>query len=235
MSSPRTTASIVLLTIVAAPALAQDQATAKKGEHFVQLLIDGKFDDAAATCDETMRAAMPADKLRQVWDQLAATHGPFLSKGEGTVAPYLQYKFVFVPCRWEKSRLRTRVVLDEEGRVAGLFFEPDPSAPPAETDPVEVKPVAERDVTVGQGEWALPATFSTPLKGAVRAGVVFVHGSGPNDRDETVGPNKPFKDLAWGLGPKGIAAMKAVLPPDMPVFAVGGAGPDNFGQYFAAG
>ena len=37
------------------------------------------------------------------------------------------------------------------------------------------------------------------------------------------------------LGPKGIKAMKAVLPPAMPVYAVGGANPDNFHEYFAAG
>jgi len=37
------------------------------------------------------------------------------------------------------------------------------------------------------------------------------------------------------LGPKGIKAMKAVLPPDLPLYAVGGANPDNFGDYFAAG
>ena len=37
------------------------------------------------------------------------------------------------------------------------------------------------------------------------------------------------------LAPKGIKAMKAVLPPAMPVYAVGGANPDNFGEYFAAG
>jgi 2-dehydro-3-deoxyphosphogalactonate aldolase len=37
------------------------------------------------------------------------------------------------------------------------------------------------------------------------------------------------------LGPKGIKAMKAVLPPDMPLYAVGGANPDNFSEYFAAG
>lgn len=37
------------------------------------------------------------------------------------------------------------------------------------------------------------------------------------------------------LGPKGIRAMKAVLPPELPVYAVGGANPDNFSEYFAAG
>lgn len=37
------------------------------------------------------------------------------------------------------------------------------------------------------------------------------------------------------LGPKGIKAMKAVLPPEIPLYAVGGANPDNFSEYFAAG
>lgn len=37
------------------------------------------------------------------------------------------------------------------------------------------------------------------------------------------------------LGPKGIKAIKAVLPKDMPLYAVGGANPDNFREYFAAG
>lgn len=37
------------------------------------------------------------------------------------------------------------------------------------------------------------------------------------------------------LGPKGIKAMKAVLPPAIPLYAVGGANPDNFGEYFAVG
>lgn len=37
------------------------------------------------------------------------------------------------------------------------------------------------------------------------------------------------------LGPNGIKAMKAVLPPDVPLYAVGGANPDNFNEYFAAG
>jgi 2-dehydro-3-deoxyphosphogalactonate aldolase len=37
------------------------------------------------------------------------------------------------------------------------------------------------------------------------------------------------------LGPKGIRAMKAVLPPDVPLYAVGGANPDNFSEYLDAG
>jgi 2-dehydro-3-deoxyphosphogalactonate aldolase len=59
-------------------------------------------------------------------------------------------------------------------------------------------------------------------------------------------PSEAFKAIRAGadglkffpaevLGPKGIKAMKAVLPPDLPLYAVGGANPDNFDDYFAAG
>jgi 2-dehydro-3-deoxyphosphogalactonate aldolase len=37
------------------------------------------------------------------------------------------------------------------------------------------------------------------------------------------------------LGPKGVKAMKAVLPPAIPLYAVGGANPDNFLEFFFAG
>ncbi len=37
------------------------------------------------------------------------------------------------------------------------------------------------------------------------------------------------------IGPVGVRAMRAVLPPQMPVYAVGGATPDNFAEYFTAG
>jgi len=37
---------------------------------------------------------------------------------------------------------------------------------------------------------------------------VLVQGSGPHDPDETIGPDKPFKDLAWGLSSHGVAVFR---------------------------
>ncbi len=37
------------------------------------------------------------------------------------------------------------------------------------------------------------------------------------------------------IGPAGLKAIRAVLPPDTKCYAVGGAGPENFDQWFAAG
>jgi len=36
----------------------------------------------------------------------------------------------------------------------------------------------------------------------------LVHGSGPNDKDESIGPNKIFRDLAWGLASQGICVLR---------------------------
>jgi hypothetical protein len=50
--------------------------------------------------------------------------------------------------------------------------------------------------------------MSIPKEGAPFPAVVLVHGSGPQDRDETIGPNKPFRDLAWALASRGIAVLR---------------------------
>jgi 2-dehydro-3-deoxyphosphogalactonate aldolase len=59
-------------------------------------------------------------------------------------------------------------------------------------------------------------------------------------------PSDAFKAIRTGatglkffpaevLGSKGIKAMKAVLPPALPLYAVGGANPDNFDEFFGVG
>jgi hypothetical protein len=86
-----------------------------------------------------------------------------------------------------------------------------PTAPPANYEPPAYADPAkfeETAVTVGSGDWALPGTLTMPKGNGPFPAVVLVHGSGPNDRDETLGPNKPFKDLAWGLATRGIAVLR---------------------------
>lgn len=66
----------------------------------------------------------------------------------------------------------------------------------------------EEDTEIGEMPWKLPATLSMPRGPGPHLAVVLVHGSGPNDRDESIGPNKPFLDLAWGLASRGVAVLR---------------------------
>lgn len=67
--------------------------------------------------------------------------------------------------------------------------------------------VKEKELAIENGSVKLPGTLC--IAGNKKAPiVVFVHGSGPNDRDETIGPNKPFKEIAEGLAKKGISSYR---------------------------
>jgi hypothetical protein len=141
--------------------------------------------------------------------QLPAQVGAFKQQGPARREQLQGYEIVLITCSFEKALLDARVVFDKEGKIAGLnFVPPAPPAkyePPAYADPAKFE---ETEVTVGSGEWALPGTLTKPKGDGPFPGLVLVHGSGPNDRDETLGPNKPFKDLAWGLATRGIAVLR---------------------------
>ena len=66
----------------------------------------------------------------------------------------------------------------------------------------------EKEVEIGKEPWRLPGTLSLPKGPGPFAAVILVHGSGPNDRDENLGPNNPFRDIAWGLASNGIAVLR---------------------------
>ncbi|MEV5964020.1 alpha/beta fold hydrolase [Kribbella sp. NPDC051952] len=65
----------------------------------------------------------------------------------------------------------------------------------------------EQDITLEADGRTVPGTLTLP-KEHPRIGVVLLAGGGPFDRDETAGPNKPLKDLAWGLASRGIAVLR---------------------------
>lgn len=71
----------------------------------------------------------------------------------------------------------------------------------------QAQTMEEVSFTVKNGTIELPGTL-TKAGDKDKPIVVLVHGSGPQDRDETVGPNKPFKDLAVGLAEYGVSSLR---------------------------
>jgi dienelactone hydrolase len=100
------------------------------------------------------------------------------------------------------------VVLTDSLQVSGFFLRP-PEPPPWDApDYVNEDAFHEVEVTVGSDPWILPGVLTVPEGNGPFPGAVLVHGSGPNDRDETIGGTRPFKDLAWGLASRGIAVLR---------------------------
>jgi len=179
----------------------------QRAQELLQLLVDGKFDEFVGAGTETMRAAFSADQARQAWLTQLVQLGTFQSIESSDVTPGDKFASVRLVCRFSKGRLTMRIVLDGQNRLSGLWFdavEPDWEPPTY----VDARSFREEEVTVSAGQFPLPGTLTLPNQPGRHPAVVLVHGSGPNDRDETVGANKPFRDLAWGLASRGVAVLR---------------------------
>jgi len=180
-----------------------------KARAFIDALSREDFEAAAKEFDATMMKVSGPDKLAEFWKQVPERMGAFKRQTAARRDRMGDYEIALVTCEFEKVTLDARVVFDKEKRIAGFQFVP--SLPPAKyesppyADPAKFE---EREVTVGNDPWTLPATLAVPKGEGPFPALVLVHGSGPNDRDETIGPNKPFQDLAWGLASRGIAVLR---------------------------
>jgi hypothetical protein len=209
--------SILLLLLLAGAAVvnAQQRIDTKSSGYvtsakvFVDLLAKKDFKSAVGYYDATMKTALPEDKLGEAWASLIKQAGALKRQTGTRTEESGGYTVVFVTCEFEKTSLDIKVVFNQAKQIAGLFFVPaNTSGEYSSPGYVKKGTFSERGVTVGPGEWALPGTLTVPKRPGSYPVVVLVQGSGPNDRDETIGPNKPFRDLAWGLASQGIAVLR---------------------------
>ena len=192
-----------------APGAPSKPTLGETGRAFVNLLRSGKHAAAHQHFAEKTAAAMPVDQLGALWPGLVKQLGEFKSVTRVQEAREGRFDVVRVTCQFASGGVDFKIVYDAERKVSGLWIQPPSPATDYEPpDYVDQSAFTEREVTVGAGEWALPGTLSLPKKGAPVAAVVLVHGSGPNDRDLSLSANKPFRDLAWGLASKGVAALR---------------------------
>jgi len=194
--------------------MAAQQAPQAIANDAVNDLAARRFSKVESRFDDRMQSAMPQEKLSAVWDSVLDKTGAFQHIVGSHVVEQQGYQVVFVTCEFKFASLDIRMAVNSRGQIAGLYFVPAGSAPAAQSwsAPDYAKPNSfhELDVTVDSGAWKLPGTLTLPNgKGSFPA-LVLVHGSGPEDQDESIGPNKPFKDLAWGLASQGFAVLRYV-------------------------
>ena len=192
------------------------------GRAFIEALASGDTAAAEAMEDDTMRKAAPAAALSQLWGQIVAQFGAFAGLGDVTTQVKPPYINATVQAAFANAAVPLIVTLDGNGRVAGFHLgEPVPAGSPASpsssavptaspSPAAYVRPEAftETAVIVGSPTWALPGTLSMPKGAGPFPAVVLLAGSGPQDRDETIGPNAPLRDIAGGLASSGIAVLR---------------------------
>ncbi|KOX18002.1 hypothetical protein ADK67_37255 [Saccharothrix sp. NRRL B-16348] len=194
------------------------------GVAVVELARAGRFAEIEKLFAPPLRALIDAEAVRAAWmtgiGAVSAVGQPVSeSAGTGLVQ-------VTVPVEGEHGALAVVMAIDDVGRLHGLQLAPAVTESWTPPPYAVLETFDEHDVTIGSGPLAVSGTVSLPWGDGPWPGVVLLSGGGPFDRDATTGPNKPLKDLAWGLASRGVAVVRfdkvththAALVADMPDF-----------------
>jgi dienelactone hydrolase len=178
----------------------------------LELARAGRFGELRERFAPQVRTMVTAEGLQGAWTAAIERLGAVTEVGTPMAESASGLTVVKVPITCERGGLTLIASVTASGDLVGLqlggpeALAPAPAwEPPAYADPTRFD---EREITLGSGDQAVPATIGLPRRSGRLPAVVLLAGSGPMDRDETIGPNKPFKDLAWGLASREVAVLR---------------------------
>ncbi len=179
----------------------------------VEMAGAGRFAEIREMFAASLRTMVSAEAIQLGWDGEVSRLGAVTAVGAAVTEPATAGMVtVRVPVTLEHGQIAVLISVAGDGSLTGLQLAPPESAapaapwePPAYADPASFH---EQDVTVGSGPLAVPGTLTLPSRPGPWPAVVMLVGSGPNDRDSTIGRNKPLKDIAWGLATRGVAVLR---------------------------
>lgn len=184
------------------------QTNLQRAATILQWMKDTQCDSIYACFDAKMQQAISSSQLKDMWTQVEQQLGPLEKEKEwkqdaidGTVVYYTDLKF-------QRAPLRLLVTFNADNKVSGLRLL---SVPPEEKPlaaPFDSVHLEESPIEVVSGNYKLPSTLTRPKGKTHLPIIILVHGSGPQDRDGSIGPNKIYRDIAWGLAAQGIAVLR---------------------------
>lgn len=174
-------------------------------EDVVANLNKGKYNRLYRCFDATMKENISKKQLEEVWENLVTSAGDLKSidniKTEDRDGGIRQTGIL----KFENSSVKMILSQNEDEKLSGLFITQLGYQPPSYALGLGT---GKKRINFFSDSLELEGELIIPIECNNCPVVILVHGSGPNDKDETIGPNKVFYDLAMGLASKGIATFR---------------------------
>ncbi|MGH7680939.1 MAG: alpha/beta fold hydrolase [Candidatus Eiseniibacteriota bacterium] len=179
-------------------------------EALLTFLKNRDYAGAFKLFDANMKAVVTEEKLKALWEVQLAPLGRLTAWTMAPIPPQQGFEVRVGTLKFENGGLQGTVAVDPKtGLISGFYVKPmTPS--PARTLAAYVDTTAFRavEVPVGREPYLLGGTLTIPKGPGPFPAAVLIHGSGPADRDETIGANRVFRDLAEGLSSHGVAVLR---------------------------
>ncbi len=180
-----------------------------KANSFFDLFVAGKFEEAHGYFSEEGKTKVSAENLKQFWTALENRLGKVKTIDATGSKTQGDFYAITVSGEFQYDSQDFVLVFDKSEKLVGMHLPPKAITyrAPGYADSTLYK---EKSTYIQTPGHQLAAVITVPKDGNSFPVVVLVHGSGPSDMDETIGPNKPFKDIAAGLAANGIASVRYV-------------------------
>lgn len=151
--------------------------------------------------DDKMDTLINGDQLEEILQSSLQGYGEVVQISDDIAQSGNTY---VVSIQMEKGYIDASVTFQGDSQICGLYLSPNlAQAYPLPND------ISEQEISFKATEKiTLSGTLCVPKGQTTYPLVIFVHGSGPCDRDETIGANQVFRDLAIQLAKKGIASYR---------------------------
>lgn len=204
------TKKIVFLFLILIPVLsirAQEDENLDRARQVFGYVQSGDGESIIAMSDDNIRKHVSAEIFANTFAQLEGQFGSFLLAKEWETRNIGNVILYTTDVQFEKMKLRFAVGFDSENKINSITFSPVQDEKKV-SQPIKTSKFNEESIQVITGDYKLSGILTIPTGIQNPPVVILVHGSGPHDRDETIGPNKPFRELAWGLADRGIAVIR---------------------------
>jgi hypothetical protein len=173
---------------------------------FIENLSAKNFNAAYNFFNKKVSEALPESKLSAIWQSLENNFGKYENIAEIKNFENKGYEIVIIKTKFEKGYLDMQVAVDANYKIAGFWIKPSEAPKYTLPDYVNTNKFTVKKVQIGK--FKLPGELTIPKGKGPFPGIILISGSGPSDMDESIGANKPFKDLAYGLSTMGIVVLR---------------------------
>ena len=199
---------VAAVLAAASPTSAQSPEQKAAASAFIDALIARNFVVLQSLAHQSMHEKITPEQWKALIDNLESKAGSVVRHSFYEAEMNRSYANIVHRIYFQKDSIGVRVVVDSLNFVGGFWLDPIkkvylfPAPPYADTTAFYEENVSLAD------EFPLPAVISVPKGSGPFPAVVLVHGSGPQDRDQTIGGNKVFRDIAWGLASRGVMVLR---------------------------
>lgn len=200
---------LFVLTLCPMTLMAQvSEESVQQAERVFSFLLHNQTDSLYALFDESVKAQLPREQLEGGLKQVERMMGSYQRHGEWERKQDERYEVLMSVVDFEDGQLACVVSFDDARHIQGLRIMPLPKEQTEINIPLPADAVEVDDTVRTGADIKLPCSVVLSGRSARPPMVVFVHGSGPTDRNETVMANRPFLDLSRQLAERGISSLR---------------------------